>query len=93
MTISGTADVNLTGSGYARGLHIYAGATLKVVGSQATIDINEELWVGGEFNTDPNTVLSFEADANGVSTIRCMDLGVATDSILEFSSCEGIIEE
>ena len=86
ITISGDADVNLTGTGYSDGLNVYEGGTLRVVGSSATIDIAYNLWMGGWNDADPNTTLSFQSDAGGVSTINCDDLTVSSGSILDLSS-------
>ena len=89
ITISGDADVNLTGTGYNDGLNVYEGGTLRIVGSNATIDIAYNLWMGGWTDTDPNATLSFQSDAGGVSTINCRDLTVAAGSILDLSSDGG----
>ena len=86
LEISGDADINLTGTEYNDGLNTYSGGTLSIVGSSATIDIANDLWIGGHNDDDPNTVLSFQADSGGVSTINCDELLIAVDSILDLSS-------
>ncbi len=86
LEISGNADINLTGTAYNDGLNTYSGGTLSIVGSSATIDIANDLWIGGHNDDDPNTVLSFQADSGGVSTINCDELLIAIDSILDLSS-------
>ena len=90
MIISGSADVDITGTNYNDGLLLYnnnaTNPLLKIVGSSATVTVEKYLWLGGYTDDDPNTTLAFEADAGGVSTITCGTLNIAPDSILDLSS-------
>ena len=85
-TISGSAVFNLTG-GTDEGLRIQEEGTFKVVGSTPIVDLgNNALYVGGKGTIEPNAILAFELDADGISPIVCYDMVVRANSILDLSA-------
>ena len=79
--ISGTAEVNVLSHTTAYGVQIESGGMLQVIGSGATISINDKFVMGYLLEEGENSTLAFELDAGGINPITCVDFVVHRSNV------------